>query len=87
VGLRSIYIMAEWFLEQQSVFCSVLADDRKSWHLMPKDSDISVLETVRDVLSLLNDFTDALSGEKQVTISLCSASSLENIWSPGSCGQ
>ena len=43
--------------------------ERKNWHLMPQDADISVLEIIRDVLSPLNDFTDALSGEKQVTIS------------------
>jgi len=55
------------FLEQQSVFCAVLANDRKSWHFMPQNCDISVLETVRDVLGQLHDYTDTLSGEKQVT--------------------
>jgi hypothetical protein len=64
----STYDMVERFLEQQSAFCAVLADDRKSWHLMLQDSDISVLETVRDVLGPLKDFTDALSGEKTITI-------------------
>ncbi len=33
----SAYEMVERFLEQQQAVCSVLADDRKKWHLMPKD--------------------------------------------------
>lgn len=57
------------FIEQQSAFCAVLADDRKSWNLMPQDSDISVYEVVKDVWGPLSEFTDALSGEKEVTIS------------------
>lgn len=48
---------------------AVLAEDRKKWHLMPRDTDMTTLETVRDVLAPLSDFTDALSGEKETTIS------------------
>ncbi len=65
----SAYEMVERFLEQQQAVCSVLADDRKKWHLMPKDSDITVLETVKEVLSPVSSFTDALSGEKHATLS------------------
>uniref|UniRef100_A0A672MZ58 HAT C-terminal dimerisation domain-containing protein n=1 Tax=Sinocyclocheilus grahami TaxID=75366 RepID=A0A672MZ58_SINGR len=65
----SAYEMVERFLEQQQSVCSVLADDRKKWHLMPKDSDITVLETVKEVLSPVTSFTDALSGEKHTTLS------------------
>uniref|UniRef100_A0A671SCA6 BED-type domain-containing protein n=1 Tax=Sinocyclocheilus anshuiensis TaxID=1608454 RepID=A0A671SCA6_9TELE len=65
----SAYEMVERFLEQQQAVCSVLADDRKKWHLMPKDSDITVLETVKEVLSPVSSFTDALSGEKHTTLS------------------
>ncbi|XP_065667938.1 E3 SUMO-protein ligase ZBED1-like [Hydra vulgaris] len=36
---------------------------------MPKDSDITVLETVKAVLKPLSPFTDALSGEKHTTLS------------------
>uniref|UniRef100_A0A671Q033 HAT C-terminal dimerisation domain-containing protein n=1 Tax=Sinocyclocheilus anshuiensis TaxID=1608454 RepID=A0A671Q033_9TELE len=36
---------------------------------MPKDSDITVLETVKAVLEPLSPFTDALSGEKHTTLS------------------
>lgn len=65
----SAYEMVERFLEQQQAVCSVLADDRKKWHLMPKDSDITVLETVKEVLSPVSPFTDALSGKKHTTLS------------------
>ncbi|XP_004207371.1 E3 SUMO-protein ligase ZBED1-like [Hydra vulgaris] len=61
--------MVERFLEQQQVVCAVLAEDRKKWHLMPKDSDITVLETVKAVLEPLSQFTDALIGEKHTTLS------------------
>ena len=65
----STFDMVERFLEQQAAFCAVLVDDRKSWHLMLQDFDNSVLETVRDVLGPRSDFTDAMSGEKTITIS------------------
>lgn len=64
----SIYDMVERFCEQQQAVCAVLADDRKKWFLMPKDTDMTTLETVRDVLAPLSDFTDALSGEKEATL-------------------
>jgi hypothetical protein len=65
----STYEMVERFLEQQSAMCAVLANDRKTWHLMPKDRDISIVETVEQVLRPLNQYTDALSGETSVTVS------------------
>ena len=65
----STFEMIERFLEQQAAFCAVLADDRKSWTLMPQDPDLCVYETVKEVLGPLSEFTDALSGEKEVTIS------------------
>lgn len=36
---------------------------------MPRDTYMTTLETVRDVLGPLGDFTDALSGEKETTLS------------------
>ena len=65
----STFDMVERFLEQQSAMCAVLAEDRKGWQLLPRDTDITVYETVRDVLAPIRDFTDAVSGEKKVTIS------------------
>ncbi|KAI4830840.1 hypothetical protein KUCAC02_002446 [Chaenocephalus aceratus] len=59
--------MVERFCEQ--AVSAVLAEDRKKWHLMPRDTDMTTLEIVRDVLAPLSDFTDALSGEKETTIS------------------
>ncbi|KAL1281651.1 hypothetical protein QQF64_000454 [Cirrhinus molitorella] len=49
----SSFKMVERFLEQQQVISAVLAEDRKKWYLMPKDSDITVLETVKAVLENL----------------------------------
>ncbi|KAK1904408.1 Zinc finger BED domain containing protein 1 [Dissostichus eleginoides] len=65
----STYDKVERFCEQQQAVSAVLAEDRKKWHLMPRDTDITTLEIVRDVLAPLSDFTDALSGEKETTIS------------------
>lgn len=61
--------MVERFLEQQQTVCAVLAEDRKKWHLMPKDTDITSLEILKEVLGPLSPFTDALSGEKHTTLS------------------
>lgn len=47
----------------------MLAGDRNTWHLMPKDSDITVLENISQLLCPLHNFTDALASEKQVTLS------------------
>ncbi|KAJ7992773.1 hypothetical protein DPEC_G00282180 [Dallia pectoralis] len=65
----STYDMVERFCEQQQAVSAVLAEDRKKWHLMPRDTDMTTLEIVRDVLAPLSDFTDALSDEKETTIS------------------
>ena len=56
-------------LEQQQALCAVLAEDRRNWHRMPSDSEFSTLEAVSSVLQPLTVFTDALSGEKNVTVS------------------
>ncbi|XP_015256757.1 PREDICTED: zinc finger BED domain-containing protein 1-like, partial [Cyprinodon variegatus] len=65
----STFEMVDRFTEQQQAVSAVLAEDRKKWYLMPKDSDITILETVKEVLSPLSSFTDALSGEKHTTLS------------------
>ena len=56
-------------LEQQQAICVVLADDRKNLHRMPSDHEFTTLEIVSKVLQPLSVFTDALSGESQVTVS------------------
>ena len=73
--------MVERFVEQQQALCAVLAEDRKKWHLMPKDNDITILETLKEVLEPLSPFTDALSGEKHTTLS----SVLLLLWKMLSC--
>ncbi|XP_051801787.1 zinc finger BED domain-containing protein 4-like [Acanthochromis polyacanthus] len=65
----STYDMVERFLEQQQAVCAVLIEDRKKWHLMPKEADITTLEIVKNFLEPLSPFTDALSGEKNTTLS------------------
>lgn len=55
------------FLEQQQAVCAVLAGHRSTWHLMPKDNDIIVLEKVKQLLCPLHDFTDILASEEQLT--------------------
>ena len=62
--------MIDRILEQQQAISAVLANDHKNWHHMPTDQEVSVLETVVSVLSPLSIFTDALSGEKHLTIFL-----------------
>jgi len=62
------YDIVERFLEQQQAVSAALATERKKWHLMPRDSDMTTLETVKEVLGPLRRFTDVLSGEKLPTI-------------------
>lgn len=78
---NSTYDMVERFLEQQQAVCAVLAEDRKKWHLMPKDTDVTNLEALKEVLGPLSPFTDALSGEKHTTLS----SVLPLMWKICSC--
>lgn len=56
-------------LEQKKAITQVLADDKKSRHLIPSWADLDVLEAVNRALSPLMEFTHALSGEEYVTIS------------------
>ena len=66
----STFQMIDRILEQQQAISAVLANDRKNWHHMPTDQEVSVLETVVSVLRPLSIFTDALSGEKHLIISV-----------------
>lgn len=52
-----------------SLLSQVLSEDRASRHLIPKWSDLDVLEAMNKALIPLVEFTDALSGEEYVTIS------------------
>lgn len=46
----STFEMISWFLEQQQAICGVLAGDRSTWHLTPKDTDITVLGKLSQLL-------------------------------------
>ena len=61
--------MLERIIEQQQAISTVLAEDRKNWHRMSTDNEWPTLENVVEVLKPLAYLTDALSGEKQVTVS------------------
>ena len=65
----STYLMISRILEQQQALSATLAEDRKNWHRMPTDSELSILETIHDILKPLSFLTDALAGEKEVTAS------------------
>jgi hypothetical protein len=65
----STFKIVSRFLEQQQPISSVLADDWSSWALMPKEHHVTTLEKLRQLLSPLNDFEDALASEKRVTMS------------------
>ena len=60
--------MVKHVVEQQQAICGVLIADRDNHHLMPSHATFSVLETIIEVLKLIATLTDALSGEKHVTI-------------------
>ena len=65
----STYNMVERFLEQQQAISAVLAEDRRCWHLMPNDGQVSVLENLADVMKPLYFLIDGLAGEKEVPAS------------------
>ena len=65
----SIFDMISRILEQQQALSAVLAEDKKNWHRMINDTDLSVLETVSDILKPLSYLTDALACEKEITAS------------------
>ena len=62
--------MIDRILEQQQVVSAVLANERKNWHHIPTDQEVMVVQTVASVLRPLSVFTDALTGEKHLTISV-----------------
>ncbi|KAJ0036129.1 hypothetical protein NQD34_004806 [Periophthalmus magnuspinnatus] len=61
--------MLERFLSQQQAISATLAGERGAWHLMPKETDLSVMGQVCELLGPLSQFTDALSTETSVTLS------------------
>ena len=61
--------MVERLIEQMEVVRVVLARDRKTSHLIPTWQDCDVLDSISAALKPLKEMTDALSGEKCVTVS------------------
>ena len=65
----SVYEMIDRVIEQQQAISAVIAEDRKYWYAMPTDDELNVLEKVLEVLKNVYYLTDALAGEKEVTVS------------------
>ena len=65
----SAYDMIERILEQMEGIRTVLGGDRNSTHLIPTWQDCKVLQSVATILTALKVMTDALYGEKCITIS------------------
>ena len=64
------YEIVSCIVEQQQAPSAVLAEDRKNWHKMPLDAEFLVLEKIVDMLiKPLSYLTDAISEEKEVTVS------------------
>ncbi len=61
--------MIQRVLEQQRAISDVLSADRKSRHLVPSWQDLDVLESINQALQPLQEFTEALSGERYVSVS------------------
>ena len=61
--------MIERILEQQDAIRVVLAQDRKTSHLVLSWQDFYVLQSVMAAIKPFQDLTDLLSGEKRVTCS------------------
>ena len=65
----SAFDMISRIVEQQEAIRVVLANDRKTAHLIPTWQDFDVLDSMLAVLTPLREMTDTLSGEKSVSIS------------------
>ena len=61
--------MLERTTEQQEAIRIVLASDRKVSHLIPTWQDFDVIDSIIAALGPLGELTDALSAEKNITIS------------------
>ena len=63
------YTMVSRIIEQQQAVCAVLVDDRKNWSKMLTDQELNTIEVVATILEPFSFLTDALSGEKNITLS------------------
>lgn len=59
----------EWFREQDKALSHVLHEYKKNRHLISTWQDLDVLESMNKALSPSMKFTDAISGERYVSVS------------------
>ncbi|KAL2089159.1 hypothetical protein ACEWY4_016058 [Coilia grayii] len=62
-------LMIARFLEQEKAVSQVLLANKKARHLVPSWQDMALLKSLNKALAPLFEFTDALSGEKYVSVS------------------
>lgn len=65
----STQVMIDRILEQKDAIRQVLQSDSKTKHLKLSWQDLDVLESIKSAFGPLDEFTDALSGESEVTAS------------------
>ena len=65
----STYAMISRIIEQQQAVCAVPIDDSKNWSKMLTDQELNTTEIVVAILEPFSFLTDALSGEKNITLS------------------
>ena len=65
----SVHKMVASILEQITAICLVLSADHKCSHLLPTWQHTEVIEVINNVLSLLANLTDLLSGEQYTSVS------------------
>ena len=65
----STYTMVSRIIEQQQAVCAVLVENHKSWSKMLTDQELNTIEVVATILEPFSFLTNALSGEKNITLS------------------
>ena len=80
----STYDMVSRVIEQQQAISAVFLEDRKHWSNMLTDIELGTLEIVEEILKTVSSLTDALAGEKEVTVSAipCILKHIKNKFSP-----
>ena len=60
--------MIDRLLQQQQPVCAAFIEVKKA-NLMPSDAEITVMKTLMEVLQPMVQVTEAIGGEKLVTVS------------------
>jgi len=66
---NSSYYIVERIIKPQQPLCAALIEVQRT-ELMPTDTEVSTMETFVEALKPIVDITEAIGGEKLVTISM-----------------